>query len=140
MSLVAEKKLAAKLENLGAFVECASAAARSVGFGSSRAGEIELAVEEAVTNICKYAGQEEPIDAAITCLEDASVFAVEIADNGKPFDATALPDPDLSAGIEERPIGGLGVYLIKKVCDAVRYRREDCRNVLRLEFRKPAGK
>jgi len=140
MGLIAAKKAAAELENLGAFVACASAAARSAGFGSSRAGEIELAVEEALTNVCKYAGRGAPVQAALACTEDASVFAVELVDDGKPFDPTSLPDPDMNAGIEDRPIGGLGVFLMKRVCDAVRYRREDGRNVLRLEFRKPAGR
>ena len=59
-------------------------------------------------------------------------FVVEIADSGIPFDVLSLPDPDTTAGIMDREIGGLGVYFIRKMTDEVSYRREEGRNILRV--------
>ena len=60
--------------------------------------------------------------------------AREIRDWGKEFDITKLPDPDLSQNISERPIGGLGAYLIKRLADDVSYRRLPGLNILTLVF------
>ncbi|HSB04077.1 MAG TPA: ATP-binding protein, partial [Thermodesulfobacteriota bacterium] len=59
-------------------------------------------------------------------------FVIEIIDRGVPFDVTAIPDPDVTAGIPERETGGLGIFFMKKVMDDVRYRRENDRNLLTL--------
>jgi anti-sigma regulatory factor (Ser/Thr protein kinase) len=138
MKKISEVGSAAELANLNVFVGCPSSTAKGLGFSAERVGEIELAVEEAVTNVCKYAGEGRPAGLKVSCFEDEATFAVEISDDGKAFDMTARADPDLTADVEDRPIGGLGIYLIKKVCDAVSYRREGERNILRLEFKKPA--
>ncbi|MFZ2197776.1 MAG: ATP-binding protein, partial [Thermodesulfovibrionales bacterium] len=61
-------------------------------------------------------------------------FVIEVTDWGAPFDATALPDPNLT--LEERPVGGLGIYLIKKMTDEMRYTRQDGQNILSLIIRK----
>ena len=68
-------------------------------------------------------------------------FVVEIADSGIPFDILSLPDPDTTAEIMDREIGGLGVYFIRKMTDEVSYRRLDGRNILRvvLHTQKDAG-
>lgn len=129
---------AAELKALRGFVSCASRAAGGLGFAPERVLEIELVVEETVTNICKYAGLGRPAEVELACLEGEGLFAVEVSDDGKPFDPTALPAPDLGAPLAAKPIGGLGVHLIRRLCDKVAYRREGDRNVLRLEFRRPA--
>ncbi len=135
MRRLARLNAPAVLARLPDFVAAASESARAGGLGPRKVGSVELAVEEAVTNICKYAGQDQPAEIALACFADDTLFAVEISDDGKPFDMTAQPDPDVTAGLEQRPLGGLGVFLIKKAADAVRYERRDGRNRLRLEFR-----
>ncbi|MDD5630139.1 MAG: ATP-binding protein [Elusimicrobia bacterium] len=139
MRSIARLESPALLENLPRFIAVVSDAARAEGLGPQKTGSVELAVEEAVTNICKFAGQGTPVSIELSCLADGVMLAVEIADDGRPFDLTARPDPDLTARLEDRPIGGLGVFLIKKVSDRVAYERRGERNVLRLEFRRPAG-
>jgi anti-sigma regulatory factor (Ser/Thr protein kinase) len=57
---------------------------------------------------------------------------IEISDSGIPFDITKKADPDINASTEVREIGGLGIFLIKKMMDEVRYRREEGRNILDL--------
>jgi serine/threonine-protein kinase RsbW len=61
---------------------------------------------------------------------------IEIIDSGVPFDVTSLTDPDLTADVGERKIGGLGIFLVKKMVDEVKYRREIDRNILTLTIKK----
>ena len=134
MSSTGHIKIQAVLENLQAIIGCVTAAASAAGFSARRIGDMELAVEEAVTNVFKYASPANPGEIEVTCASGGGKFSIEIRDSGKEFDITKLPDPDLSLDISERPIGGLGAYLIKKTADDVTYRRLLGINVLTLVF------
>ena len=68
----------------------------------------------------------------ISCLRRDEDVIVVIKDTGKPFDPTSVQLPDLDAGLEERKIGGLGVYFMKTLTDEVMYEYRDGKNVLRL--------
>ena len=124
--------LPAKLENLERMVKSVSDCARAEGFNQKRTSEIELAAEEALVNIIHYSYPEKPGEVEIICNGDENWFIVELIDSGIAFDMTSLPDPDVDAGRDERKIGGLGVFLIKKMVDKVKYRRENDRNILDL--------
>ncbi len=92
---------------------------------------LNLALEEAVTNVIDYAYPEGTvgnvdIDTAVT--DTALTFT--ITDSGKPFDPTARAEVDIQADIEDRPVGGLGIHLVRKIMDEVRYERRGGRNVL----------
>ena len=92
---------------------------------------VNLALEEAVSNVILYAYPPETagevvVDAVV--LEDRIEFTV--SDDGVPFDPTAAPDPDLTADVKDRPIGGLGIYLVKRIMDRVSYSRENGKNIL----------
>lgn len=138
MKLVSEIKLAAKLENLEMLVQSITACAREQGFSDNNLPVIELAVEEAFVNICKYAYHDGEGDVEIRCKLDDDRFIIEIIDSGIPFDITSLPDPDITQDISERKTGGLGVFFIKKMTDDIRYRREGNRNILNIVIA-PAG-
>jgi len=140
MRILLNIKLPARLENLGRWTEAASECAREQGFDRKKIGRIELALEEALVNICNYAYPEEPGDVEVNCQEDDSRFIIEIIDSGNPFDMTSLPAPDLPSSIEERKIGGLGIFLIKKMVDDVRYRREGNFNILKLTIKRDEEK
>ncbi len=129
-------KLPAKLENLGRWTEAVSECAREQGFDQKKIGKIELALEEALVNICKYSYPDEPGDAEVNCKQDNGRFIIEIVDSGIPFDMTGLPSPDLTSSIEKRKIGGLGIFLIKKMVDEVNYRREGSFNILNLTIKR----
>jgi serine/threonine-protein kinase RsbW len=136
MRILLNIKLPARLENLGRWTEAVSECAREQGFDRKKIGRIELALEEALVNICNYAYPEEPGDVEVNCQEDDSRFIIEIIDSGNPFDMTSLPAPDLPSSIEERKIGGLGILLIKKMVDEARYRREGNFNILKLTIKR----
>ena len=96
--------------------------------------QIELVLEEIGTNIIKYGqdGQKET-DIEITLTSDSKSLTLEIVDSGKPFDPFAdAPPPDLDSPVPDRPIGGLGVYLVRKLMDEASYRREDGMNKVTL--------
>ncbi len=135
MDATGHLKLPALLENLPAITACVTAAASAAGFSARRIGEIDLALEEAVTNVFKYASPGKAGEIEITCSRGAGAFTVELRYSGREFDITRLPDPDLAQDIAERPVGGLGAYLIKKMADGVSYRRLSGLNVLTLVFR-----
>jgi len=125
-------KLPAKLENLERMVKSVSDCARAQGFGQKRTSEIELAAEEGLVNIIHYSYPEKSGEVEIICSADDDYFMIELIDSGIAFDMTSLSDPDVNAGRDERKIGGLGVFLIKKMVDKVKYRRENDRNILDL--------
>jgi anti-sigma regulatory factor (Ser/Thr protein kinase) len=86
------------------------------------AAELRLAVEEVCVNVIDHgypAGAPGPIRLAIDCEPDRVV--VVVADEAAPFDPTDAPLPDLSAGIDERPIGGLGWHLVRHVIDEIEH-------------------
>ena len=58
-----------------------------------------------------------------------------ISDSGKPFDPTAAPEADVTLGVEDRPIGGLGIYLVRNIMDVVSYERTDGKNILSMTKR-----
>lgn len=92
---------------------------------------LNLALEEAITNVIFYAypeGTVGNINIDVAEAEDALTFT--IADTGKPFDPTARKEVDITANVEERPIGGLGIHLVRKIMDEVRYERRGIKNVL----------
>ena len=63
---------------------------------------------------------------------DADSVAAEVIDNGRPFDPTSAPPPDLSLPLEQRPPGGLGIHLMRELMDGLDYRRSGDSNILRL--------
>ena len=94
--------------------------------------QIDVAVEEIYVNIANYAYAPETGKAYISVQPDpdnASV-TIEFRDNGIPFDPLAKADPDVTQSAEERNIGGLGIYMVKKSMDALEYSRKDGQNIL----------
>ena len=94
--------------------------------------ELDVAVEELYVNIANYAYAPDTGEALvrIVCEERPAACEITFIDNGIPFDPLAKPDPDLELPIEERPIGGLGIYMVKNSMDGVYYERKDGQNIL----------
>jgi serine/threonine-protein kinase RsbW len=129
---------AAQVENLPGVTSFVEACADRRGLRSQAKFGLLLALEEAFVNICHYAYPPEQSGAGaaeITCETDGDVFVLEIADHGRPFDVLSLAEPDITADLMHRTVGGLGVHFIRTVSNSVSYRREDDRNVLRMAFR-----
>ncbi len=133
-------ELAAEEENLPQLLEFMRTRIHDGGFDDGTAGKLELAVEEMLVNVVHYAYPESSGTVSIAAGgNDAGAFVIEISDRGIPFDPLAAPEADTSASIEDRAIGGLGIYFMRKVVHDVRYRREDGRNILTLIMRAPEG-
>jgi len=97
---------------------------------------VNLALDAVVTNIIRYAhddGRQHPIVVRLTLVP--GVLTVEVEDDGRAFNPLEAPAPDLHASIEDRPIGGLGIHLVRSVMTSVEYRREDGRNLLTMKKR-----
>ena len=98
----------------------------------SLAMSLNLALEEAVTNAIMYAypqGTEGKVELGAV-VEAGHRLTFTLADKGKPFDPTKVPEADISASLEERKIGGLGIHLVRSIMDSVSYKRLEGKNVL----------
>ena len=120
-----------EITRLNAFVK---SSAQTIGIEATLANKIKLAVEEAVTNIIDYAYPDR-VEGTVTIAIEADANAVRfvITDTGAEFDPTSVSNADTTLGIDDRPIGGLGVFLVRNLMDSINYERIDGKNVLRLE-------
>ena len=92
--------------------------------------QIEIAVEELFVNIAHYAYPNGKGEAEISVGVEDGVASITFRDTGIPYDPLAKEDPDVKLKAEDRSIGGLGIYMVKKSMDEMRYRYEDGHNVL----------
>jgi serine/threonine-protein kinase RsbW len=111
--------------------------AQDAGFESFAVYSIEMAVDEACSNIIEHAyGGEGKGDIRCTCSVTEEEFKVVIKDWGKPFDLTSVPPPNLSKNLEERQAHGLGLHFIRKWMDEVNFINQGAENVLTMVKRK----
>lgn len=93
--------------------------------------QISVALDELVSNIVNYSGSK---DYTVRIeVSDSKVTTLTFIDSGVPYNPLEKDDPDVTLSAEERKIGGLGIFLVKKTMDDVRYSREDGKNVLTIE-------
>lgn len=119
------------IPQLAAFIEEVT---ESYGIDPSVTMSINLALEEAVVNVMNYAypeGTIGEIDISVTFSDGSITFTIK--DTGTPFDPTKVSTPDTSLSAEERPIGGLGIYLVRELMDEVSYCYENNHNILTLK-------
>ncbi|MGE5543832.1 MAG: ATP-binding protein [Bacillota bacterium] len=125
-----EQVFPANVEEVPLVVEHVSGLAEAAGVHPKRIMHLELAVEEAVMNICSYAYETPPGTVTVRVSSENERFTVQLIDEGIPFDPLALDEPDIKADLEDRKIGGLGVLLIRRVMDEVHYERKGPSNIL----------
>ncbi len=96
--------------------------------------QTQLAVEEIFVNISHYAYKDKTGEVNVLCELDKekNLFTIIFEDTGIPFDPLKRDDPDVTATAEERNIGGLGIFLTKKLMDEVHYENKDGKNILTL--------
>lgn len=122
MSQPSELRVPGVVESLPTLCSFAYQAALGAGLNDHVAWEIELAVDEAATNIIQHAyphGQSGEI--RLVCLREGKRFSVALYDHGRPFDPSQVPAPDLTSSIDSREAGGLGIYLMGRMMDEVRF-------------------
>ena len=121
------------IETIPQLNEFIDAVAEEVALDMSLAMSLNLAIEEAVVNVMEYAypdGEKGNVEIEVTVDEGWITFI--ISDSGIAFDPTTKEDADTTLSAEERPIGGLGIFLVKKLMDTIEYQRTDGKNVLTL--------
>lgn len=109
-----------------------------LGLDMSAVFQLNLALEEAVVNVMNYAYPGKtgmPVNLTISIENQLATFT--LSDEGVPFDPTAKEDPDLTLGAEERPIGGLGIFLVNQIMKDVSYQRDGNKNVLKMVYQMP---
>lgn len=119
------------IQQIPQLAELVEAVAEETNLDQSLAMGLNLALEEAVTNVILYAyppGSDGLVDIEAVIRDNALEFI--LSDSGAPFDPTAAKEADVTLDVEDRPIGGLGIFLVRNIMDEVTYRREDGRNIL----------
>ncbi len=92
---------------------------------------MKLALDEILTNIISYAYDDAKEHIIVIRLSlDQEKWTVEVEDDGRPFNPLNAPEPDTKQLLGERPIGGLGIHLVRKLIDELEYRRQNDRNIL----------
>jgi serine/threonine-protein kinase RsbW len=130
---------AAILESLSAFREFIDGRCQNhPGIDSQILYDLKLAVDEACTNIIThgYAGMN-PGSIILTCEVEESQVTLTITDFGHPFEPSEAPQPDIEAALEERPMGGFGLYFIYQTMDEVGYKTTEDGNCLSLGKKLP---
>ncbi|PKL68446.1 MAG: ATP-binding protein [Methanomicrobiales archaeon HGW-Methanomicrobiales-1] len=111
-------------------------AMRVHGFSEEDILDTQLAVEEAITNVIVHGYAKGPGKIVISIHTTQGLAEIQIEDYAPQFNPLTIPEPDISVEIEERKIGGLGVFLIRQVMDDIMYRYEDGKNILVLVKKK----
>lgn len=97
--------------------------------------QIDIAIDELFGNIAHYAYNPEvgPATVRVEVVEDPLSVVVSFIDKGVPYDPLSREDPDVELSLEERRIGGLGIYMVKKSMDEISYEYKDGQNILRIK-------
>lgn len=127
-----EVTVPAKKENLDSVVDFVSVCMEEEGFSLKQVMQTSLAVEEIFINIASYAYSPGHGDCVVRVKCELDIMTIEFSDSGTPFNPLLKEDPDTSLIAEERGIGGLGVFISKKVMDGLEYEYSGGKNIIKL--------
>ena len=125
----------ALLENLQEVIDFATEKLEARECPMKASMQLELVIEEIFVNIASYAYHPE-IGAATFCMEfeeNPAAVVMTFIDGGKPYNPLEKKDPDTTLDIDERDVGGLGIFLVKKNVDEISYEYADEKNILRMK-------
>ena len=129
-----EITVAAAVENLGAVTAFVDRCMEELGCSVRSQVQIDVAVDELFSNIAYYAYPNGSGTATLRVeAAEPDCVLLTFIDSGIPYDPLSRPDPDTTLSAEERKIGGLGIYMVKKSMDEISYAYEDGKNVLRIK-------
>ena len=124
-----EITLDATVENIAAATDFVDEMLETVSCPIKSQMQIDVALDELFSNVARYAYTPEAGKVTLRVLTGEGFAEISLADSGKPYDPLAKEDPDITLSAQERPIGGLGIFLVKKTMDEVQYRFENGKNI-----------
>ncbi len=134
---MASRKFRARFEQLEQIREFVGKAARGAGFSDKAIYSVQLAADEAASNIIEHAYEDKPnATFELSCEVRGNELVMTFHDHGKSFDFDQVEVPDLKADLSDRKIGGLGIYLMHKLMDRVDYTVTSSGNTLTLAKQK----
>lgn len=125
-----ELDIEAKTENLDQVLAFVDEELEKYECGMKTQMQIDIAVKEIFVNIAHYAYNPAVGKATIRIEVTDGIVSLTFIDNGIPYDPLAKEDPDITLSVEERQIGGLGIFMVKKSMDDVKYEYKDGSNIL----------
>lgn len=132
---IQEIKLDATVENITKVTEFVDARLEECGCPMKAQMQIDIAIDELFGNIAHYAYNPEvgPATVQVEVRREPEIeVIITFIDNGIPYDPLAKQDPDITLSAEERGIGGLGIYMVKKSMDGIAYEYKDGQNILKV--------
>lgn len=131
---MAEITVTATLDSLNTVLTFVDEQMEKAGCSMKLMTQVDMAVEEIFVNIARYAYHPEVGEASVRCEAGGDPFQVIVgfADRGRPYNPLEREDPDVTLDAEQRPIGGLGILMAKKLMDDVQYEYQDGKNILTL--------
>ncbi|HKE24801.1 MAG TPA: ATP-binding protein [Bryobacteraceae bacterium] len=129
-------RLPARIDSVKPFCEFARRVSAGAAFTVEDLHLLDLVVEEIMVNIALYAyGQPEGGEAQLGCaLAGPRMLRIQICDKGRAFNPLASQPPDFSRGLAGRPVGGLGIFLVRSIAQSISYERSAGSNTLRFNF------
>lgn len=123
-----------KIENIPEVMDFVRAELEALGCSEQVKAQFKMAVDELFGNICLYAYGEGagPVTVSVGLEGDPPAAAVAFCDSGSPYNPLEADLPDIELDIEDRPVGGLGIFLIREMMDSMSYEYKDGCNVLKL--------
>ena len=130
-----ELTIAATVENIETVTDFVNEQLEALDCPIKAQMQIDIAIDELFGNIAHYAYNPEIGKATVRVevIEDPLAVTITFIDNGVPYDPLAKADPDTTLSAEERDIGGLGIYMVKKSMDDITYEYKDGQNILKIK-------
>ena len=129
-----ELTITAAIENIPTVTDFVTQQLEDLDCSAKTLAQITVAIDELFSNIARYAYNPE-VGAAtvrVEVVEKPLAVTVTFIDGGRPYDPLAKEDPDVTLSAEERGIGGLGIYMVKKSMDGIAYEYKDGQNILKI--------
>ena len=130
-----ELTLPATIENIETVIDFVNGQLEEIKCPLKAQMQIDIAIDELFGNIAHYAYNPEtgPSTVRVEVTEDPIAVVITFIDRGVPYDPLKKEDPDITLSAEERAIGGLGIFMVKKTMDEISYEYKDGKNILRIK-------
>lgn len=131
-AMVESVSMPAMVDNVEAVIEFVNGRLGALGFATKERMQIDVAMDEVLANVCNYAygGDMGSLTVEIEALDDPAGVKLTFVDEGVAFNPLLVPEPNTKLSLEERKVGGYGIFIVRKTMDQVTYERKDGKNIL----------